>query len=159
MKLLHYLFDGKNEETEVPDDREERRQAIAEKMLIEYKRQQEEAKTYMERLVEQEREERKAGDAKLTERQNEFDKRLASLENKVRKLNRDIKATNERINEYYGRLDWYLLQQSGTVSGGTEFRKWQDKIENITDKIRNAENKVENMKDTKRLVKREIEAA
>lgn len=86
------------------------------------------------------------------------EKRIEAFECKVRKLDRDITATNERVNEYYGQLDWYLLQQSETVSGGKEFRKWQDKIESVTDKIRKAENKIADMKDAKTMAERELSA-
>ena len=104
-------------------------------------------------------EEQRTINAEQAEINKTFDKRLANLEYKVRKLDRDITAANERLGEYYGQLDWYLLQQSGTVSSGKEFRKWQDKIESVTDKIRKAENKIADMKDAKAMAEREMEVA
>lgn len=126
-------------------EREQMRQREVERKQAEWNRKQEEK-------AERERRERMAADAKLA-------KRVEALECKVRKLDRNITATNERIGEYYGRLDWYLLQQSGTMSSGKEFRKWQDKIENVTDQIRKAENKISDMKDAKAMAEREMEVA
>lgn len=157
-------------------DRQRREQAARSaelaRMTAEWKQRQDEAKIETARLIalereqiriakeqEKERKERKAADAKLAKEQEKLAKRVAALECKVRKLDRDITATNERIGEYYGQLDWYLLQQSGTMSSGKEFRKWQDKIESVTDKIRKAENKIADMKDAKAVAQREMEAA
>lgn len=133
-------------------EREQMRQREVERKQAEWNRKQEEK-------AERERRERMAADAKLAKEQEKLAKRVAALECKVRKLDRNITATNERIGEYYGRLDWYLLQQSGTVSSGKEFRKWQDKIENVTDQIRKAENKIADMKDAKAMAEREMEVA
>lgn len=100
---------------------------------------------------EKERKEREAADAKLA-------KRIAALECKVRKLDRDIESQNELLADYYAQLDWLLLQQSGTVTGGKEFAAWQNKIVTKNNQIRKAENKIADMKDAKAMAERELAA-
>lgn len=96
--------------------------------------------------------------AKQAEQIAKHEKRIADLESKVRKLDRDIEAQNELLNDYYGQLDWLLLQQSGTTSGSAEFAKWQNKIVSKNNQIRKAENKMADMKDAKDRAKREMVA-
>ena len=86
------------------------------------------------------------------------EKRIEALEYRVRKLDRDIKAQNELLADYYAQLDWFLLQQSGTVTGGKEFTAWQNKIVTKNNQIRKAENKIADMKDAKAMAERELAA-
>ena len=87
------------------------------------------------------------------------EKRIADLEYKVRKLDRDVASQQELLGDYYGQLDWLLLQQSGTVSGGAEFAKWQNKIVTKNNQIRKAENKLADMKDARERAVKELDAA
>lgn len=89
---------------------------------------------------------------------DKHEKRIVNLENKVRKLERDIESQKALIGDYYGQLDWLMLQQSGTVPGGKEFSKWQDKIVVKSNQLRRAENKLEDMKDQRRTAQRELAA-
>lgn len=100
---------------------------------------------------EKERNEREAADAKLA-------KRIEALEYKVRQLDRNIKAQNETLAEYYAQLDWLLLQQSGTTTGGKEFAAWQNKIVTKSNQIRKAECKLADMNDAKERAERELAA-
>lgn len=86
------------------------------------------------------------------------EKRIEALEYKVRKLDRDIESQNELLADYYAQLDWLLLQQSGTVTGGKEFAAWQNKIVTKNNQIRKAENKIADMKDAKAMAERELAA-
>lgn len=87
------------------------------------------------------------------------EKRIADLEYKVRKLDRDVASQQELLGDYYGQLDWLLLQQSGTVNGGAEFAKWQNKIVTKSNQIRKAENKLADMKDARERATKELNAA
>ena len=86
------------------------------------------------------------------------EKRITDLEYKVRKLDRDIASQQELLGDYYGQLDWLLLQQSGTVNGGAEFAKWQNKIVTKNNQIRKAENKLADMKDARERAAKELAA-
>ena len=87
------------------------------------------------------------------------EKRIADLEYKVRKLDRDVASQQELLGDYYGQLDWLLLQQSGTVTGGAEFAKWQNKIVTKNNQIRKAENKLADMKGARERATKELNAA
>ena len=143
-------------EEDMRRDREERKRIAEENKRIAAE-QIEQAKA--QARLERETKKLETEQAKQAAVLEKHEKRIAALECKVRKLDRDITAINERICEYYGQLDWYILQQSGTANSGKEFRKWQDKIESTTDKIRKAENKVADMEDARAMAEREMEAA
>lgn len=136
------------------------RSAELARMTAEWKQRQAEAKIETQRLIALEREQIRL--AKEQERQADIlekhEKRIELLEYKVRKLDRDIEAQNELLADYYAQLDWLLLQQSGTVSGGSEFAKWQSKIVTKNNQIRKAENKIADMKDAKAMAERELAA-
>ena len=135
----------------IEQQRELMRLAKAEREQAEWNRKQEAA-------AERERREREAADAKLAKEQEKLAKRVEALECKVRKFDRDIEAQNELLADYYAQLDWFLLQQSGTVPGGKEFTAWQNKIVTKNNQIRKAENKIADMKDAKAMAERELAA-
>lgn len=150
---------------------EEQRRSDAARLRAEWKERERQAREeYLrvrriereqERLAEEqekERKEREAADEKLAKEQEKLAKRVEALECKVRKLDRDIEAQSELLADYYAQLDWLLLQQSGTVVGGGEFAKWQNKIVTKSNQIRKAENKIADMKDAKAMVQRELAA-
>lgn len=108
--------------------------------------------------AEPETEEMEAEEIQPEERDIKAEKRRETFLYKVRKLDRDIDGQNELLAEYYAQLDWLLLQQSGTVSGGKEFATWQNKIVTKNNQIRKAENKIADMKDAKAMAERELSA-
>jgi hypothetical protein len=140
---------------------EQKRSAELERMSAEWKAQKAQAELETKRLIAIEREQIRQ--AKEQERQaailEKHEKRIELLEYKVRKLDRDIEAQNELLADYYAQLDWLLLQQSGTVSGGSEFAKWQNKIVTKNNQIRKAECKLEDMNDAKERAEKEMEVA
>lgn len=114
------------------------------------------------RYAEQQRERQIAAVTKEQERQAEVlrkhEEQIAALECKVRKLDRDIESQNELLADYYAQLDMLLLQQTGTVTGGKEFCKLQDKIVIKNNQIRRAENRIADMRDAKAAAERAIAA-
>ena len=152
-------------------DRQRREQAARSselaRMTAEWKQRQAEAKIETARLIALEREQMRQAkeQEKLAKEQEKqaailakHEKRIAALECKVRKLDRDIESQNELLADYYAQLDWLLLQQSGTVTGGKEFAAWQNKIVTKNNQIRKAENKIADMKDAKAMAERELAA-
>lgn len=139
---------------------EQKRSAELARLSAEWKQRKAEAELETKRLIALEREQMRQ--AREQERQavvlEKHEKRIELLEYKVRKLDRDIEAQNELLADYYAQLDWLLLQQSGTVSGGSEFAKWQNKIVTKNNQIRKAENKIADMKDAKAMAERELAA-
>ena len=147
---------------------QERQRAEQARMREEWKAAQAAERERVRQMVALEREQ--ARQAKEQERiakeqekqaavQAKHEKRIELLEYKVRKLDRDIEAQNELLADYYAQLDWLLLQQSGTVSGGSEFAKWQNKIVTKNNQIRKAECKLADMNDAKERAEKEMEAA
>lgn len=140
---------------------EQKRSAELARLSAEWKQRKAEAEIETKRLIALEREQMRQ--AKEQERQavilEKHEKRIAALECKVRKLDRDIEAQNELLADYYAQLDWLLLQQSGTVSGGSEFAKWQNKIVTKNNQIRKAECKLADMNDAKERAEKEMEVA
>jgi hypothetical protein len=138
----------------------ERQREEQARMRQEMRERMAEAKLETARLIALEREQMRM--AKEQERQaailEKQEKRIADLEYKVRKLDRDIEAQGELLADYYAQLDWLLLQQSGTVVGGSEFAKWQNKIVTKQNQIRKAENKLADMNDAKERAARELAA-
>jgi len=137
---------------------EQRRARQAQSEQLSKQIEQEREMLRLRREQEKERKEREAADAKLATEQEKLAKRIAQLEWKVRKLDRDIQAQKELLGDYYGQLDWLQLQQSGTTPGGKEFAKYQDKIVTKQNQIRKAENKIADMTDAKERAEEELSA-
>lgn len=87
------------------------------------------------------------------------EKRIADLEYKVRKLDRDVASQQELLGDYYGQLDWLLLQQSGTTPGSREHMAWQNKIVTKRNQIRKAESKWEDLKKARDMAEQELSAS
>lgn len=140
---------------------EQKRSAELARLSAEWRAQKAQAELETKRLIALEREQIRI--AKEQEKQavilEKHEKRIELLEYKVRKLDRDIEAQNELLADYYAQLDWLLLQQSGTVSGGSEFAKWQNKIVTKNNQIRKAECKLADMNDAKERAEKEMEVA
>lgn len=139
---------------------EQKRSAELARLSAEWRVQKAQAELETKRLIALEREQMRL--AKEQEKQavilEKHEKRIELLEYKVRQLDRNIEAQNELLADYYAQLDWLLLQQSGTVNGGSEFAKWQNKIVTKNNQIRKAENKIADMKDAKAMAERELAA-
>lgn len=140
---------------------EQKRSEDLKRMTAEWRAQKAQAELEAKRMIAIEREQMRQ--AREQERQavilEKHEKRIELLEYKVRKLDRDIEAQNELLADYYAQLDWLLLQQSGTVSGGSEFAKWQNKIVTKNNQIRKAECKLADMNDAKERAEKEMEVA
>lgn len=139
---------------------EQKHSAELARLSAEWKQRKAEAEIETKRMIAIEREQMRQ--AKEQERQavilEKHEKRIELLEYKVRKLDRDIEAQNELLADYYAQLDWLLLQQNGTVSGGSEFAKWQNKIVTKNNQIRKAECKLADMNDAKERAAKELAA-
>lgn len=139
---------------------EQKRSAELARLSAEWKQRKAEAELETKRLIALEREQMRQ--AREQERQavilEKHEKRIELLEYKVRQLDRNIEAQNELLADYYAQLDWLLLQQSGTVSGGSEFAKWQNKIVTKNNQIRKAECKLADMNDAKERAAKELAA-
>ena len=111
------------------------------------------------REQEKERKEREAADAKLAKEQEKLAKRVAVLESKVHKLNRDIESQKQLMADYNAQLDNLLLKQAGTIPGSDAFTKLQDKIVTKSNQARKAENKYFDMMEAKAMAEKELSAA
>ena len=105
-----------------------------------------------------ERKEREAADAKLAKEQEKLAKRVEALEYKMRQLDRNIKAQNELLADYYAQLDSLLLEQSGMIPGSKSFNSKQNQIVTKNNQIRKAECKLADMKDAKERAAKELAA-
>ena len=142
-------------------DSEIRKRKLEQKQMAqELAKQKRDAENYVRRQIALEREQMKLAkeQQKQAEQIAKHDKRIEALEYKVRKLDRDIASQNELLADYYAQLDWLLLQQSGTVAGGNEFAKWQNKIVTKNNQIRKVENKLADMRDAMEKAERELAA-
>lgn len=157
--ITRWAMDKKRERELERIKEEQRRAKQAQSEQLRKQIEQDREMLRLRREQEKERKEREAADAKLATEQEKLAKRIAQLECKVRKLDRDIQAQRELLGDYYGQLDWLTLQQSGTVPGGKEFAKYQDKIVTKQNQIRKAENKLADMTDAKERAEREMEVA
>jgi hypothetical protein len=104
-------------------------------------------------------EEQRTINAEQAEINKGFDKRLANLEYKIEKAEREAENQKELLQDYYGQLDWLLLQQSGTTPGSREHMAWQNKIVTKRNQIRKAESKWEDLKKAKDMAEQELSAS
>ena len=112
----------------------------------------------MDRIHAQMKEQRKIN-AEQAEINKGFDKRLANLEYKIEKAEREAENQKELLQDYYGQLDWLLLQQSGTTPGSREQMAWQNKIVTKRNQIRKAESKWEDLKKARDMAEQELSAS
>ena len=104
-------------------------------------------------------EEQRTINAEQAEINKGFDKRLANLEYKIEKAEREAENQKELLQDYYGQLDWLLLQQSGTTPGSREHMKWQNQIVAKRNQIRKAESKWEDLKKARDMAEQELSAS
>lgn len=103
-------------------------------------------------------EEQMAWNARQEETNRKIEARVTALEDKLRKAESDIAFLNNRIAQLDAKRDYILLQQSGTVPGGREHTKWQDKIMVLDNQIYSAESKLRKALSAKRDAERQMSA-
>ena len=83
-----------------------------------------------------------AWNAKQEEINRKTDERLHKVEFALAQAVSDISFLRDRLAQLDAQRDYYMLQQSGTVPGGKEHTKWQNKIMVIDNQIHTTENKL-----------------
>lgn len=111
---------------------------------IETKRIMAESKAETERIIalEKARIEQEKWNAKQEEINRKTDERLHKVEFTLAQAVSDIEFLRDRLAQLDAQRDYYMLQQSGTVPGGKEHTKWQNKIMVIDNQIHTTENKL-----------------
>ena len=118
---------------------------------IETKRILAESKAETERIIALEKarieqEKWNAKQEKINRKQAEInrktDERLHKVEFTLAQAVSDIEFLRDRLAQLDAQRDYYMLQQSGTVPGGKEHTKWQNKIMVIDNQIHTTENKL-----------------
>lgn len=111
---------------------------------IETKRLLAESKAETERIIalEKARIEQEKWNAKQEEINRKTDERLHKVEFALEQAVSDISFLRDRLAQLDAQRDYYMLQQSGTVPGGKEHTKWQNKIMVIDNQIHTTENKL-----------------
>lgn len=87
------------------------------------------------------------------------EKRMVALENSIERAEYTISTQTERVAELDAQLDRLLLLQAGTVPGGNEHSKYQEKITAKKNQIRSAEERIMKARQAVKLAKKEMEAA
>lgn len=142
-------------------DSEIRQRKLEQKQMAqELAQQKRDAELYVKRQIALEREQMKL--AKEQQRQAEqiakHDKRIADLEFRMGQAESDIQFQNERIAQLDAQRDYLLLQQSGTVPGGKEHTKLQNKIMVLDNQIHAAEARLAKAQHTHDMAERELSA-
>lgn len=88
-----------------------------------------------------------------------IEKRMVALENSIERSEYTINTQTERVAELDAQLDRLLLLQAGTVPGGNEHSKLEEKISAKKNQIRSAEERIMKAKQAIRMAKTEMEAA
>lgn len=113
-------------------------------------REQERARKEEEKLAKEQ--------AKQAAQLAKHEKRISDLEYKMEQAERDMDFLRDRINQLDAQRDIYLLLQAGTVPGGKEHTKYQNKIVSIDNQIHAAENKLAKAQHTHEQAARELSA-
>lgn len=113
-------------------------------------REQERARKEEEKLVKEQ--------AKQAAQLAKHEKRISDLEYKMEQAERDMDFLRDRIAQLDAQRDNYLLLQAGTVPGGKEHTKYQNKIVLIDNQIHTAENKLAKAQHTHKQAARELSA-
>jgi chromosome segregation ATPase len=129
-------------------------------MAQELAQQKRDAESYVRRQIALEREQMKLEkeQAKQAEQIAKHDKRIADLEFRMGQAESDIQFQNERIAQLDAQRDYLLLQQSGTVPGGKEHTKLQNKIMVLDNQIHAAEARLAKAQHTHDMAERELSA-
>lgn len=142
-------------------DSEIRKRKLEQKQMAqELAKQKRDAELYVRRQIALEREQMKL--AKKQQKQAEqiakHDKRISDLEFRMGQAESDIQFHNERIAQLDAQRDYLLLQQSGTVPGGKEHTKLQNKIMVLDNQIHAAEARLAKAQHTHDMAERELSA-
>lgn len=104
-----------------------------------------------------------AKQAKEQERQAtqlaKHEKRIADLEFKVAQADEDIAFLRDRINQLDAQHDFLVDKQLGTMTGGSEYMKYQSKIISIENQLHVAENRLSKAQHVKEAAEKELSAA
>lgn len=134
----------------------------------EFRRAQEQQKAEQKRREQMEREQiRLAKEQERMEREQQrqaaqiakHEERIMSLETTRGKALLTIKSQNERLSDLYAQLDYVLLLQAGTVPGGKEHAKYQNKVVSLNNQIRTAEERRFKAEKAKEMAERKLEVA
>ena len=142
-------------------DSEIRKRKLEQKQMAqELAKQKRDAENYVRRQIALEREQMKLAkeQAKQAEQIAKHDKRIADLEFRMGQAESDIQFHNERIAQLDAQRDYLLLQQSGTVPGGKEHTKFQNKIMVLDNQIHAAEARLAKAQHTHDMAERELSA-
>lgn len=142
-------------------DSEIRKRKLEQKQMAqELAQQKRDAESYVRRQIALEREQMKLAkeQAKQAEQIAKHDKRIADLEFRMSQAESDIQFQNERIAQLDAQRDYLLLQQSGTVPGGKEHTKLQNKIMVLDNQIHAAEARLAKAQHTRDMAGRELSA-
>ena len=136
------------------------RKAEQKQMARELAQQKRDAESYVRRQIALEREQMKLAkeQAKQAEQIAKHDKRIADLEFRMGQAESDIQFHNERIAQLDAQRDYLLLQQSGTVPGGKEHTKIQNKIMVLDNQIHAAEARLAKAQHAHDMAERELSA-
>lgn len=142
-------------------DSEIRKRKLEQKQMAQGLAQQKrDAELYVRRQIALEREQMKLAkeQQKQAEQIAKHDKRIADLEFRMGQAESDIQFQNERIAQLDAQRDYLLLQQSGTVPGGKEHTKLQNKIMVLDNQIHAAEARLAKAQHTHDMAERELSA-
>jgi len=137
-----------------------KRKAEQKQMAQELAQQKRDAELYVRKQIALEREQMKLAkeQQKQAEQIAKHDKRIADLEFRMGQAESDIQFQNERIAQLDAQRDYLLLQQSGTVPGGKEHTKFQNKIMVLDNQIHAAEARLAKAQHTHDMAERELSA-
>jgi chromosome segregation ATPase len=129
-------------------------------MAQELAKQKRDAELYARKQIALEREQMKLAkeQQKQAEQIAKHDKRIADLEFRMGQAESDIQFQNDRIAQLDAQRDYLLLQQSGTVPGGKEHTKLQNKIMVLDNQIHAAEARLAKAQHTHDMAERELSA-
>ena len=142
-------------------DSEIRKRKLEQKQMAqELAQQKRDAELYVRKQIALEREQMKLAkeQAKQAEQIAKHDKRIADLEFRMGQAESDIQFQNDRIAQLDAQRDYLLLQQSGTVPGGKEHTKFQNKIMVLDNQIHAAEARLAKAQHTHDMAERELSA-
>lgn len=142
-------------------DAEIRQRKLEQKQMAqELAQQKRDAELYVRKQIAMEREQMKLAkeQARQAEQIAKHDKRIADLEFRMGQAESDIQFQNDRIAQLDAQRDYLLLQQSGTVPGGKEHTKFQNKIMVLDNQIHAAEARLAKAQHTHDMAERELSA-
>lgn len=80
--------------------------------------------------------------AVLAKEQRKQAEQIAKMQQTVKQCSADIEYLTDHQADLYAQLDYYLLQQSGTIPGSKTFEQYQNKIVSIKTKLHSTESRL-----------------